>query len=97
MISDEPWVPEYLPQVSVGIAEVTGVDPPGTVVRLVCERRSGGLGLGEHGVDLGSVPDRLADAELAGLRRTERYVRVVGVAQTLVPSGGFNSALLGSG
>lgn len=33
--SDEPWIPNYLPQVPVEITEVTGVNPPRTVVRLV--------------------------------------------------------------
>jgi hypothetical protein len=54
---------------SVGIAKVAGVDPPWTLVRPVGER--GGLGLCEHGVDLGSACDGVSDAELAGLRWTE--------------------------
>lgn len=62
---------------SVGIAKVGGVDPPGTVVRSVGERRSGGLGLAEYGVDLGLARDRVSDAELACLRRTERDLRVL--------------------
>ena len=37
------WVPEYLQQVSVGIAKIAGVGPPGTVVRSVGERGPGGL------------------------------------------------------
>jgi hypothetical protein len=72
--AEEPWVVEDLPEVSVGIAKVAGVDPPWTVVRPVGERGTGGLGLGEQGVDLGFACDRVSDAELAGLRWRGPYV-----------------------
>src|ERR1700728_13303 len=75
--AEKPWVVENLPEVPVGIAKVAGVDPPGTVVRLVGERGSSGLGLGEQGVDLGLARDRVPDTDLAALRRTERDLRVL--------------------
>jgi hypothetical protein len=37
----ELWIPQDLPQVAVGIAEVAGVDTPGTVVGPVGQRRTG--------------------------------------------------------
>src|SRR5665213_2542395 len=74
---DESWVVEDLPEVSVEIAKVAGVDPPWTVVRSVGERGSGVLGLGEQRVDLGLARDRVSDAELACLRRTERNLGVL--------------------
>ena len=62
---------------SVGIAEVSGVDPPGAIMGLVGERGSSGLGLGEHSIDVRLARDGVADAEFSGPRRTGRDLRVL--------------------
>src|ERR1700729_2884281 len=67
----KPRVPQDLPQMPIWIAKVAGVDSPGPVMCLVCERRPGCLGLGKYSVDLGPARDCLADAELTGLRWAE--------------------------
>src|SRR3984885_10164652 len=67
----ESRVPQDLPQMPIRIAKVAGVDSPGPVMCLVCERRPGRLGLGKHSIDLGPARDCLADAELASLRWAE--------------------------
>src|SRR3954452_4532001 len=72
------WVPKNLPEVSVEVAEVAGVDAPRPLVGLLGDRGAGGLRLGEKRVDLLLAPDRVADAELAGASRLERDVGVLG-------------------
>jgi hypothetical protein len=64
--------------VAVEVAEVPGVDAPRPIVGLVREGRAGGLGQGQHGIDLRSASDRVADAELAAPRRAEGDVRILG-------------------
>src|SRR5262249_3641537 len=66
-----------LPEVSVGIAEVAGVDAPGTLMRRGhprARRRS----LFEGPVDVRPALDELTEAELAALRRSGRHPRVLG-------------------
>src|SRR6266542_6051432 len=71
-------VPDDLPEVSVGVAEVAGVDPPRAIVGLAREGRAGFFGLGQQRIHLGSVLDELSDAELARLRWSEGNVGVLG-------------------
>jgi hypothetical protein len=63
--------PDDLPEMTIGVTEVAGVDPPWTVVRGLIHRRTGALGLSEQSVDIGLAGDRMADAELADLRRPQ--------------------------
>src|ERR1700722_18482777 len=65
----ERGVPDDLPEVAVGILEVSRVDAPGPVVRWVGDGCSGRLGLRDDLVDLGPAGHHMPDAELAGLRR----------------------------
>src|SRR5215207_7904251 len=69
--------PDDLPEVTIGVTEVAGVNPPWTVVRGLIHRRTGALGLSEQGVDIGLAGDRMADAELAALRRPQRDAGVL--------------------
>src|SRR5205823_748122 len=71
-------VPDDLPEVSVGVAEVAGVDPPRAIVGSSRESRAGLFGLGQQRIDLGSALDELSDAELARLRWSEGNVGVFG-------------------
>src|SRR5438105_14868996 len=77
----EPGVPNDLPEVSVEVAEVAGVDAPRAVVRRACACRAGRLGLGEERVYVCPACHEMADAELARLRRPERHIRVLGQLQ----------------
>ena len=61
------WVMDDFPEVSVGVAEVAGVDAPGAVVNLG-DRRPRCLGFREQRVDLVTDCDDLAEAEFAALR-----------------------------
>src|SRR5438045_621375 len=72
-----PRVPDDLPEVSIGIAEVSRVDPAGPFVRLLGQGCAGGLGPREHGVDLLFARNELAEAEGPG-RRIKTGVRVLG-------------------
>src|SRR6266498_5382633 len=63
----EGGVPQDLPEVAVGVAEIARVDAPGTVVRWRGQRRSGRFGLGEQRIHRSLVSDRVADAELAAV------------------------------
>src|SRR5204862_5531790 len=74
--SGAPRVPDDLPEVSVRIAEVPRVDPPGTLVRLVGQRRAGSFGLGEQPVDL-LAADEVPDAELTRAGGAEPGVGVL--------------------
>src|SRR5262249_33875360 len=60
-------VPDDLPEVAVGIAEVAGIDPPRSLVWR-CDARTGRLRFRKELVDIGATPDELAKAELAALR-----------------------------
>src|SRR6266576_216083 len=71
-------VPNDLPEVSVGVAEVAGVDPPRAIVGSPSEGRAGLFGLGQHRMDLALALDELSDAELARLRWPEGNVGVLG-------------------
>src|SRR6266568_2880739 len=70
-------VVDDLPEVSVGVAEVAGVDAPGAVVR-AGHGGAGLLGLQEEGVDIGAVCEQMSEAELAALCRSGRDLRVLG-------------------
>src|SRR5580704_5905804 len=56
--------PQDLPQVSIEITEVPGIDTSGAVVSRIRHRRSCGRRLGEHCVDSRFAGHRVADAEL---------------------------------
>ena len=71
-------VPDDLPRMSVGVAEVAGVDPPRAIVGPPRESRAGLFDLGQQCIDLGSALDELSDAELARLRWSEGNVGVPG-------------------
>src|SRR4051812_16904882 len=72
------WVPDDFPEVSVGVAEVAGVDPPRAIVGLACKSRPGLLGLGQQHIHLSSVFDKVSDAQLARLRLSEGNAGVLG-------------------
>src|SRR5581483_5622016 len=76
-------VPDDLPEMPVRIAEVAGVDAPGSVMGRRHDR-AGGSGLPESPVDFGAARDQLAEAELADLRRAGGYRRVLGELGTRV-------------
>src|SRR5258708_22576240 len=71
-------VPDELPEGSVGVAEVAGVDPPRATVGSPRESRARLFGLGQQPIDLGAALDELSDAELARLRRPYGNVGVFG-------------------
>src|SRR6187397_2826635 len=62
---------------TVGIAKVPGVDPPGTLMRLSSQRRAGRLCAQEQGVDVSSGSNDVADAEPARCRRLDRDIRIL--------------------
>jgi hypothetical protein len=70
-------VPDDLPEVAVGIAEVPRIDPPGAVVRLVGHGCTGGSRSSDDRVDLVLARNDLADAELTGLRTLQRNAGVL--------------------
>src|SRR6266516_3927317 len=82
-------VPDDLPEMPVGIAEVPGVDAPGTFVRLVGQGCPGLLGPSKQCVDLCSARDEVADAELTRGGRAEREVRVLEQFRPRVKSEGY--------
>jgi hypothetical protein len=61
----------------VGISKVSGIDPPGTIVWLVCHSCAGRLSALEQGVNVGFGSNYVADAEPAGCRRLDRDVRIL--------------------
>src|SRR5262249_29722375 len=63
---DSAGVPDDLPEMAVGVAEVAGIDPPGPVVRRR-DARARGRGSRKNLVDLGAAPNELAEAELPAL------------------------------
>src|SRR5258708_20799190 len=71
-------VPDDLPEVSGGVAEVAGVDPPRAIVGSPRESRASSFRLGQQHIDLGSALDELSDAELARLRWPEGNVGIFG-------------------
>src|SRR5439155_26970543 len=71
-------VPDDLPEVSVGVAEVAGVDPPRAIVGSPRESRASSFGLGQQHIDLGAALDELSDAELARLRWPDGNVGIFG-------------------
>src|SRR4051794_31321707 len=73
-----PWVPDDFPEVSVGVAEVAGVDAPRAIVGLARTSRAGFLGLGQEHIHLSSVFDQVSDAHLARLGWSEGNVGVLG-------------------
>jgi hypothetical protein len=64
--------PDDLPEVTIGVTEVAGVDPPWTVVRGPIHRCTGALGMSEQSVDM----DWLATVVGARFRRIRRIGRV---------------------
>src|SRR5438067_9465727 len=62
---------------SVGVAEVAGVDAPGAVMGRRHDR-AGGSGLFENPVDVGAARGQLTEAEFSALRRAGGYCRVLG-------------------
>src|SRR5438046_7099906 len=77
------WIPDDLPEVSVGVAEVAGVDSPGAVMGRRHDR-AGGSGLFENPVDVGAARDQLTEAEFSTLRWAGGYCRVLGEFATRV-------------
>src|SRR5436190_15125011 len=71
------WIPDDLPEVSVGVAEVAGVDAPGAVMGRRHDR-AGGSSLFENPVDVGAARDQLTEAEFSALRWAGGYCRVLG-------------------
>src|SRR5437763_9083368 len=77
------WIPDDLPEVSVGVAEVAGVDAPGAVMGRRHDR-AGGSGLFENPVDVAAARDQLTEAEVSALRWAVGYCRVLGEFATRV-------------
>src|SRR2546430_10570640 len=59
---DSIWIPDDLPEVTVRIAEVTGVDAPGSIARWG-DGRARSFGLLEQPVNLVAAPYQLGEAE----------------------------------
>src|SRR5207253_1628554 len=62
---DVARVPDDFPEVTVGVAEVAGIDSPRAFVSLVGQGRAGFLGPRKQSVDLRPLADDVSNAELA--------------------------------
>jgi hypothetical protein len=69
-------VPDHFPEVAVRISEVSRVDPPRSIARLLRQRRPRRDRYGEDRIDLLAAGDEVADAELPAPRRVERRTRI---------------------
>src|SRR5438445_6231476 len=76
-VSGETGVPDDLPEMPVGIAEVPGVDPPRTFVRLFGHCCARSPSLREQPVHIVPARHQVPDAELTRHRLSELEVRVL--------------------